>query len=97
MRLRFIGCGCVRILAIKSLGKNFSLSVGQRLSYPICILYIMNKHPILPNWQLPRRRPFTARRGIALLRAWRERFAEQPRELHVQMQFAFAIARVSRR
>ena len=49
----------------------------------------MNKNPILPNWQSPRRRPFTARRGIALLRAWRERIAEQPRELPEQMQFAF--------
>jgi hypothetical protein len=53
----------------------------------------MNKHPILPNWQLPRRRPFTARRGIALLRAWRERLSEQPREIHIQTQFAFGAAR----
>jgi hypothetical protein len=53
----------------------------------------MNKHPILPNWQLPHRRPFTARRGIALLRAWRERLSEQPREIQVQTQFAFGAAR----
>jgi len=52
--------------------------------------WFMNKNPILPNWQLPRRRPFTARRGIALLKAWRERLAEEPREMYVQTQFAFS-------
>jgi hypothetical protein len=49
----------------------------------------MNRNPMLPNWQLPRRRPFRARRGIALLRTWRLRFAEQPRELSIQTQFDF--------
>jgi len=53
------------------------------------ILLIMNKNPILPNWHLPRRRPFTAQRGVALLRAWREQFAQQTPELYVQTQFAF--------
>jgi hypothetical protein len=38
----------------------------------------MNRNPILPNWQLPRRRPFGAHRGIALLQAWRLHLAEQP-------------------
>ena len=59
------------------------------MSYPPGILVFMNKNPILPNWQLPRRRPFAARRGIALLKAWREHLAEHPRELYVQTQFAF--------
>jgi len=63
------------------------------MSYQAIILVDMNKNPILPNWQLPRRRPFTATRGIQLLRAWRERFVEQPRELHVQTQFAFPVRR----
>ena len=53
------------------------------------ILLIMNKNPILPNWQLPRRRPFTAQRGVALLRAWREQFAQQAPELYVQTHFVF--------
>jgi hypothetical protein len=66
------------------------------MSYPPVQSGEMNKHPILPNWQLPRRRPFTARRGIALLRAWRQRFADQPRELYVQTQFAFARLTVAR-
>ena len=59
------------------------------MSYPIGILVFMNKNPILPNWQLPRRRPFTARRGIALLKGWREHFVEPPPEPYVQTQFAF--------
>jgi len=63
------------------------------VSYPTVILVGMNKNPILPNWQLPRRRAFTATRGIQLLRAWRERLVEQPREMHVQTQFAFALSR----
>ena len=67
------------------------------MSYPVAILEDMNKNPILPNWQLPRRRAFSARRGVALLRAWRERIAEQPRELHVQMQLAFPPAGFGRR
>ena len=50
----------------------------------------MNKNPILPNWQSPRRRPFTANRGIAMLKALRERLANEPKEIHVQTQFAFA-------
>jgi hypothetical protein len=54
---------------------------------------VMNKHPILPNWQQPRRQPFLARRGAALLRAWRERLGEHPRELYIQTQFAFRTVR----
>jgi len=69
---------------------HFFATLGQGLSYALIILGCMNKNPILPNWQLPRRRPFTAHRGITLLRAWRERFAQTPRELHVQTQFVFA-------
>jgi hypothetical protein len=53
----------------------------------------MNRNPMLPNWQLPRRRPFCARRGIALLRTWRLRFTEQPRKLYVQTEFAFGPVR----
>jgi hypothetical protein len=49
----------------------------------------MNRNPVLPNWQLPRRRRFCARRGITLLQNWRLRFAEQPRELCIQTQFDF--------
>ena len=67
------------------------------MSYPTIILMFMNKNPILPNWQLPRRRPFTARHGIALLRAWRERLVEAPRELYVQTQFVFAQPIAARR
>ena len=59
------------------------------MSYPMRILLNMNKNPILPNWQLPRRRAFAARRGATFLRTWRERIAGQPRELYVQTQFAF--------
>jgi hypothetical protein len=55
----------------------------------------MKKHPILSNWQQPRRRRFGARRGVALLRKWREQLAEQPRELYVQTQFAFGAARLA--
>jgi hypothetical protein len=62
------------------------------MSYPTVQGSFMNKNPILPNWQLPRRRPFTARRGIQLLRAWRQRLVEQPPELYVQTQFAFGRA-----
>ena len=67
------------------------------MSYPIVILMFMNKNPILPNWQLPRRRRFAARRGIALLKAWREHLVEQPRELYVQTQFAFGRVAMTRR
>jgi hypothetical protein len=49
----------------------------------------MNKNPILPNWKHPRRQAFCARRGILLLRAWRERMNSQQRESFVQTQFAF--------
>jgi len=57
----------------------------------------MNKNPILPNWQLPRRRPFTARRGIALLKAWRESLAAQSQESQIQMHFSFAQPSFGRR
>jgi hypothetical protein len=57
----------------------------------------MNKNPILPNWQFPHRRPFSARRGIALLRAWRLRFAEQVQEQWIQTQFEFESAASRRR
>jgi hypothetical protein len=67
------------------------------MSYPMSIFGFMNKNPILPNWQLPSRQRFTARRGIALLRTWRERLAEQPRELYIQTQFAFGGPRIARR
>ncbi len=50
----------------------------------------MTKHPILPNWQLPRRQPFLPRRGIALLRALRLRLAEETVERCIQTQFDFA-------
>ena len=49
----------------------------------------MNRNPIFPNWQLPRRQPFCARRGIALLRALRLRLAEQTQERCVQTQLEF--------
>ena len=49
----------------------------------------MNRNPIFPNWQLPRRQPFYARRGIALLRALRLRLAEQTQERCVQTQLEF--------
>ena len=67
------------------------------MSYILTILVFMNKNPILPNWQLPRRRPFTARRGIALLKAWREHFVEEPRQSYVQTQFAFGRSAMTRR
>jgi hypothetical protein len=57
---------------------------------------IMNKNPILPNWQLPRRQPFCARRGIALLRALRLRLAEETVERSVQLQFEFGYLAKSR-
>ena len=60
------------------------------MSYPLLHREGMNKNPILPNWQLPRRRPFTANRGIAMLKALRERLANEPKEIHVQTHFAFA-------
>jgi len=50
----------------------------------------MNRNPIFPNWQLPRRQPFCARRGIALLRALRLRLAEQTEKRCVQTQLEFA-------
>ena len=50
---------------------------------------IMNRNPIFPNWQLPRRQPFCARRGIALLRALRLRLAEQTQERRIQTQLEF--------
>jgi len=49
----------------------------------------MNRNPIFPNWQLPRRQPFCPRRGIALLRALRLRLAEQTQECGVQTQLEF--------
>ena len=49
----------------------------------------MNRNPIFPNWQLPRRQPFYARRGIALLRALRLRLAEQTQERCIQTQLEF--------
>jgi len=49
----------------------------------------MNRNPILPNWQLPRRQPFCARRGIALLRACRLRLPKQTQEQCRQMQLEF--------
>ena len=76
---------------------NFLLPYDSRCPTQRLKVRLMNKHPILPNWQVPRRRSFTARRGIALLRAWRQRFADQPREPYVQTQFAFARLRVARR
>jgi len=53
-------------------------------------LRVMNRNPIFPNWQLPRRQPFCARRGIALLRALRLRLAEETEVRFVQMQLEFA-------
>jgi len=52
----------------------------------------MNRNPILPNWQLPRRQ----RRGIALLRALRLRLAEETVERPVQMQLEFGYVAKSR-
>ena len=57
----------------------------------------MNRNPIFPNWQLPRRQPFCARRGIALLRALRLRLAEQTQEHRVQTQLEFTQFAISRR
>src|SRR5881398_3426155 len=57
----------------------------------------MNRNPIFPNWQLPRRQPFCARRGIALLRALRMRLAEQTQERCVQTQLEFGQFVTSRR
>jgi len=57
----------------------------------------MNRNPIFPNWQLPRRQPFCARRGIALLRALRLRLAEQTQERCVQTQLEFTQFAISRR
>jgi len=56
----------------------------------------MNRNPIFPNWQLPRRQPFCARRGIALLRALRLRLAEETVERSVQLQFEFGYLTKSR-
>ena len=53
-------------------------------------LRVMNRNPIFPNWQLPRRQPYCARRGIALLRALRLRLAEETEVRFVQMQLEFA-------
>jgi hypothetical protein len=54
------------------------------------MLGVMNRNPIFPNWQLPRRQPFCARRGIALLRALRLRLAEQQTQQRcVQTQLEF--------
>jgi len=66
------------------------------LSHPPVILEGMNKNPILPNWKHPHRQPFCARRGILLLRAWRERMNSQERELFVQTQFAFDLSQPTR-
>jgi len=44
---------------------------------------------MLPNWRPPRRRAFFAHRGVALLRAWRLRAAEERREPYIQTHFAF--------
>ena len=49
----------------------------------------MNKNPMLFKWRPPRRRPFFAHRGVALLRAWRLRATEERREPYIQTQFAF--------
>jgi hypothetical protein len=49
----------------------------------------MSKNPIFPNWQLPRRQAFGARRGVAVLRAWRLRVAEQRQAPHTQTEFVF--------
>jgi len=57
----------------------------------------MNRNPIFPNWQLPGRQPFCARRGIALLRALRLRLAEQTQERCVQTQLEFTQFATSRR
>jgi hypothetical protein len=57
----------------------------------------MNKNPIFPNWQLPRRQPFSARRGIALLRALRLRLAEQTQERCIQTQLEFGLFATSER
>jgi hypothetical protein len=64
---------------------------------PCVKVEIMNRNPIFPNWQLPRRQPFCARRGIALLRALRLRLAEQTQERCVQTQLEFAQFATSRR
>jgi hypothetical protein len=56
---------------------------------PCVKVEIMNRNPIFPNWPLPRRQPFCARRGIALLRALRLRLAEQTQERCVQTQLEF--------
>jgi hypothetical protein len=67
------------------------------MSYPVSQSHGMNKqNPILPNWQAPQRRRFSASRGIAMLRALRIRLAEEQRELYVQTQFAFSRARMPR-
>jgi len=51
----------------------------------------MNRNPIFPNWQLPRRQAFCSRRGIALLRALRLRLAEETQECGVQTQLEFGL------
>jgi len=85
----FHSTGLNPILAVRSVGKNFSFFVGQRLSYPTFIVWLMNKTPMLPNWRPPRRRTFFAQRGVALLRAWRSRLEEQRPEPYIQAQFPF--------
>jgi hypothetical protein len=69
--------------------QEISFGVGQRLSYPIAYSWGMSKNPIFSNWQMPRRQPFGARRGIGLLRAWRLRVVEQCREPYTQTEFVF--------
>jgi len=49
----------------------------------------MKRNRTFPNWKMPRRQPFRARRGIALLRALRLSLAEETPERFIQTQLEF--------
>jgi hypothetical protein len=49
----------------------------------------MNKNPFLLHWQQPARKSFSVRRGVALLRAWRLRFAQQAPDVSAAIQLDF--------
>src|ERR1700737_4103344 len=97
MRLRFILRAEGGIAIIFDYCNNFLFLSDSVCPTPPRSVRIMNRNPILPNWQFPRRRPFSARRGVALLRAWRLRLTEQTQERFVQMQVEFGQIVPSRR
>ena len=70
--------------------KQFSLPVGQSMSYHIDYGWVMKRNrssTMMLIRPMPHRRRFAARRGVAILRAWRMRFSKPDEVRLTQIEF----------